>query len=135
MCCALGNILKGQVVCTLEVLEEKKSIKWFKAVIKSLPKLQGDDAKIRGSAGVLFSVGISSQSVFKCVSTRSATLHAIHCSTAVWWSSSLKPTFHPVNHLTGAPLAHGLHNQCHGRSLPSRLTKENETLPANQVPT
>lgn len=47
-----------------------------------------------------------------------SSLMCIYCS----W----KPlTFHPVHHLTGAPLAHWLHNQCHGRSLSrSRVTKE-----------
>lgn len=42
-------------------------------------------------------------------------------------------TFHPVNHLTRAPLAHGLHNQCHGRSLSSRLTKEKK-IPRTHTP-
>lgn len=49
-------------------------------------------------------------------------------------------TFHPVNHLTRAPLAHGLHNQCHGRSLSSRLTKEKKNpththSPQTKLPT
>lgn len=35
------------------------------------------------------------------------------------------PTFHPVHHLSRAPLAHRLHHQSHGRSLSSsRTTKE-----------
>lgn len=47
-------------------------------------------------------------------------------------------TFHPVNHLAGAPLAHRLHDQCHGRSLsfhvwhkentPSASTKNKKTV-------
>lgn len=79
--------------------------------------------------------GIWSESVLRCVDARSATLFI---ETSQFGGNSFlfgyrrawSLTFHPVNHLTGAPLAHGLHNQCHGRSLScSRWTKEKKTHP------
>lgn len=44
-------------------------------------------------------------------------------------------TFHPVHHLAGAPLAHGLHDQCHAGSLsPSSSTKEKHSQEAPPSP-